>query len=109
MAPRMPPRRRWHPGTGTAVACAALSGCYFGFYDTLKPLLLGDRNVFLANFLLGWGVTISAGYASYPLDTVRRYGLCTRGTRGLGDSGGGGVERALGGVWVGKGIERSIN
>ena len=26
---------------------------------------------FLASFLLGWGVTIGAGLASYPLDTIR--------------------------------------
>lgn len=26
---------------------------------------------FFASFLLGWGVTIGAGLASYPLDTIR--------------------------------------
>jgi solute carrier family 25 (adenine nucleotide translocator) protein 4/5/6/31 len=26
---------------------------------------------FLASFGLGWGVTIGAGLASYPLDTIR--------------------------------------
>lgn len=26
---------------------------------------------FLASFMLGWGVTIGAGLASYPLDTIR--------------------------------------
>lgn len=43
-------------------------------YDSLKPVLLtGDmKDSFLGSFLLGWGVTIGAGLASYPLDTVRR-------------------------------------
>ena len=26
---------------------------------------------FLASFALGWGVTVGAGLASYPLDTIR--------------------------------------
>ena len=40
---------------------------YFGLFDTLKPLLLGDQaNVTMA-FLLGWGVTVTAGLMSYPI------------------------------------------
>ena len=30
---------------------------------------------FLASFGLGWGVTIGAGLASYPLDTIRYLSL----------------------------------
>ena len=40
---------------------------YFGLFDTLKPMLLGDNaNVSMA-FLLGWGVTVTAGLMSYPI------------------------------------------
>jgi hypothetical protein len=34
---------------------------------------------FLASFGLGWGVTIGAGLASYPLDTIRRRMMMTSG------------------------------
>jgi solute carrier family 25 (mitochondrial adenine nucleotide translocator), member 4/5/6/31 len=35
---------------------------------------------FLASFALGWGVTIGAGLASYPLDTIRRRMMMTSGS-----------------------------
>ena len=35
---------------------------------------------FFASFLLGWGVTIGAGLASYPLDTIRRRMMMTSGS-----------------------------
>lgn len=60
---------------GFVVSCVGIvvyRGCYFGFYDTLKPLLMKDKDVFIVNFALGWFVTIASGLASYPLDTVRR-------------------------------------
>ncbi len=34
---------------------------------------------FLASFLLGWAITIGAGLASYPIDTVRRRMMMTSG------------------------------
>jgi solute carrier family 25 (adenine nucleotide translocator) protein 4/5/6/31 len=34
---------------------------------------------FFASFLLGWGITIGAGLASYPIDTVRRRMMMTSG------------------------------
>jgi solute carrier family 25 (adenine nucleotide translocator) protein 4/5/6/31 len=69
---------------GFVVSCVGIvvyRGCYFGFYDSLKPVLLvGDmKNSFLASFLLGWAVTIGAGLASYPLDTIRRRMMMTSG------------------------------
>jgi solute carrier family 25 (mitochondrial adenine nucleotide translocator), member 4/5/6/31 len=50
-------------------------------YDSLKPALPANfQNSFLASFLLGWGVTTSAGLASYPIDTVRRRMMMTTGS-----------------------------
>eukprot|EP00127_Corallochytrium_limacisporum_P001394 Clim_evm16s55 gene=Clim_evmTU16s55 len=67
---------------GFVISCVGIivyRGCYFGFYDSLKPLVLGESNSFMASFLLGWGVTITAGLASYPLDTIRRRMMMTSG------------------------------
>jgi len=63
----------------SVVGIIVYRGCYFGFYDTLKPILLGDKDVFVLNFALGWLVTITAGLASYPLDTIRRRMMMTSG------------------------------
>jgi solute carrier family 25 (adenine nucleotide translocator) protein 4/5/6/31 len=70
---------------GFVISCVGIivyRGCYFGFYDTLKPLVLGDvkgaANL-LASFALGYGVTVTAGLISYPLDTVRRRMMMTSG------------------------------
>ena len=56
-------------------------GLYFGLYDSLKPILLPGKlsENFLASFFLGWGVTTTAGLASYPLDTIRRRMMMTSG------------------------------
>jgi len=69
---------------GFVVSCTGIivyRGCYFGFYDSLKPVLLTGslKNNFMASFLLGWAVTIGAGLASYPLDTIRRRMMMTSG------------------------------
>lgn len=68
---------------GFVISCVGIivyRGCYFGFFDTLQPLMPGDlRDSFFANFALGWVVTITAGLASYPLDTVRRRMMMTSG------------------------------
>jgi len=69
---------------GFVVSCVGIvvyRGCYFGFFDSLKPVLLvGDmKNSFFASFMLGWAVTIGAGLASYPLDTIRRRMMMTSG------------------------------
>ena len=42
-------------------------------------LLLLLQDSFLASFLLGWAITIGAGLASYPIDTVRRRMMMTSG------------------------------
>ena len=68
---------------GFVISCVGIvvyRGLYFGLYDSLKPLLPGDlKDSFLATFFLGWGITIGAGLASYPLDTVRRRMMMTSG------------------------------
>ena len=51
---------------------------------SLLPFLPADccllyQDNFLASFLLGWGITIGAGLASYPIDTVRRRMMMTSG------------------------------
>jgi len=47
-------------------------GLYFGIYDTVKPLALGDDAGFLVSFALGFGVTNFASFLAYPIDTIRR-------------------------------------
>jgi len=67
---------------GFVISCVGIivyRGCYFGFYDTLKPLLLGDNASFAATFALGYGVTVVSGLISYPVDTIRRRMMMTSG------------------------------
>merc|ERR1711920_991807 len=67
---------------GFVIACVGIivyRGCYFGFYDTLKPILLGDDAGVVLSFVLGYGVTVAAGLCSYPIDTVRRRMMMTSG------------------------------
>merc|ERR1711874_244341 len=69
---------------GFVVSCAGIivyRGCYFGFSDTLKPLVLTGSMAdnFFLNFCLGYAVTVAAGLASYPLDTIRRRMMMTSG------------------------------
>lgn len=39
----------------SCVGIVVYRGCYFGFYDTLRPILLGDKPGLLASFALGYG------------------------------------------------------
>jgi len=54
-------------------------GMYFGLYDTVMPIL-GNQTPLLARFAVGYVVTVVAGLASYPIDTIRRRMMMTSGT-----------------------------
>jgi len=69
---------------GFLISCFGIvvyRGLYFGLYDSLKPVLLTGKmnDSFIASFLLGWCITIGAGLASYPVDTIRRRMMMTSG------------------------------
>ena len=67
---------------GFVISCVGIvvyRGFYFGLYDTLKPLLLGEDAGLVVSFILGYGVTVSAGLLSYPIDTIRRRMMMTSG------------------------------
>ncbi len=67
---------------GFVISCVGIivyRGCYFGFYDTLKPIILGENASVVTSFILGYGVTVTAGLISYPIDTIRRRMMMTSG------------------------------
>jgi len=67
---------------GFVISCVGIiiyRGFYFGLYDTLKPMLLGDNASFLLSFGLGYTVTVVSGLLSYPVDTIRRRMMMTSG------------------------------
>lgn len=67
---------------GFVISCVGIvvyRGCYFGFYDSLKPILLGEDPSLFLSFLLGYGVTVTSGLISYPIDTIRRRMMMTSG------------------------------
>merc|ERR1711990_1129828 len=67
---------------GFVISCVGIfiyRGLYFGLYDSLKPIVVGDGGSALISFFLGWSVTIVSGLASYPIDTVRRRMMMTSG------------------------------
>merc|ERR1712066_856709 len=63
----------------SAVGIFVYRGMYFGIYDTLKPILIGDGGSVVLSFFLGWAVTVTAGLMSYPIDTIRRRMMMTSG------------------------------
>lgn len=67
---------------GFVISCAGIivyRGFYFGLYDTLQPIILGKEASAWLNFGLGYGVTVTAGLISYPIDTIRRRMMMTSG------------------------------
>merc|ERR1739847_253738 len=70
------------PYRGFVISCVGIfiyRGMYFGLYDSLKPIIVGDGGSAFLSFFLGWSVTIVSGLASYPIDTVRRRMMMTSG------------------------------
>lgn len=57
-------------------------GMYFGLYDTVMPFFSKDVNV-MVRFVVGYVVTVVAGLASYPIDTIRRRMMMTSGSKEL--------------------------
>jgi len=69
---------------GFVISCVGIviyRGLYFGMYDSLKPVVLTGsmKDSFIGSFFLGWCITIGAGLASYPIDTIRRRMMMTSG------------------------------
>merc|ERR1712152_49904 len=62
----------------SAVGIFVYRGFYFGLYDTVRPMFPEGAGVF-TSFCLGYAVTVSAGIASYPIDTIRRRMMMTSG------------------------------
>jgi len=67
---------------GFVISCVGIfiyRGMYFGLYDSLKPMVVGEGGSAMVSFFLGWAVTIVSGLMSYPIDTVRRRMMMTSG------------------------------
>jgi len=63
----------------SAVGIFVYRGLYFGLYDTIMPMFPeGSVNLF-TRFCVGYAVTVAAGLASYPIDTIRRRMMMTSG------------------------------
>merc|ERR1712184_149744 len=57
---------------GFVISCVGIfiyRGLYFGLYDSLKPIIVGENG---SAFFLGWSVTIVSGLASYPIDCAQQ-------------------------------------
>lgn len=60
---------------GFVIFCVGIvvyRGFYFGFYDILKLLLLGEDVGFIILFVFGYGVIVFVGLMFYSIDIIRR-------------------------------------
>lgn len=58
-------------------------GFYFGLYDTIMPMFKPENTNLMVRFCVGYAVTVAAGLASYPIDTIRRRMMMTSGRADL--------------------------
>lgn len=59
---------------GTLAACVCVfvqRGLYFGLYDTISPLLLGEKHSLPAAYAFAFAVNVGAGLVAYPFNTVQ--------------------------------------
>ena len=63
----------------SAVGIFVYRGLYFGLYDSIMPLFPQDSVNLATRFAVGYCVTVAAGLASYPIDTIRRRMMMTSG------------------------------
>ena len=68
---------------GFVISCFGIiiyRGLYFGIFDSVSILLPKSmKDSFVVDFTLGYMVTVGAGIASYPVDTIRRRMMMTSG------------------------------
>jgi len=63
----------------SAVGIFVYRGLYFGLYDSIMPLFPKEQVNLATRFAVGYCVTVVAGLASYPIDTIRRRMMMTSG------------------------------
>lgn len=63
----------------SAVGIFVYRGFYFGLYDTVMPMVPKENTNLAVRFAVGYCVTVLAGLASYPIDTIRRRMMMTSG------------------------------
>lgn len=68
---------------GFVISCFGIviyRGLYFGMFDSITPFLPANiKEYFFIDFAIGYIVTVAAGIASYPVDTIRRRMMMTSG------------------------------
>jgi solute carrier family 25 (mitochondrial adenine nucleotide translocator), member 4/5/6/31 len=56
----------------TILGIVIYRGLYFALYDSLQPLITRRQRRHILTFVIGFGITIVAGFLTYPIDTIRR-------------------------------------
>lgn len=67
----------------SAVGIFVYRGLYFGLYDSIMPMFPEENVNLFTRFCVGYAVTVAAGLASYPIDTIRRRMMMTSGNADL--------------------------
>ena len=67
---------------GFVISCSGIfiyRGLYFGLYDSLKPILVSESSLMFNLFILGYGISLTAGVITYPIDTINKRMMMTSG------------------------------